>query len=193
MTHFFFILVSCFCLFGTTPTYADYKAGELADMKGDFETALKEYLVSANEGNAKAQYALGVLYVKGQGVQINHKEGEKWFRRSAEQGYMYAQTALGYMHLKKGGGEAYDNEAIMWLTKSGLQGHPLAQFYLGVIYEKGLGFPPNYEKSLYWFNQAASNDFVPAMNRLGNAYEKGELGLKQSSKIANGWYRKAGR
>ena len=38
----------------------------------------------AEQGNVKAQYDLGIFYLKGHGVKKNMEEGVKWFRQSAE-------------------------------------------------------------------------------------------------------------
>ena len=59
--------------------------------KGDYATALREYSVLAEQGHAKAQKNLGVMYAKGEGVRQDYKEAVKWFRKSAEQGYAVGQ------------------------------------------------------------------------------------------------------
>lgn len=53
---------------------------------------------AAEEGNAYAQYKLGLRYEKGDGVDRDRDEAIKWFRRAAEQGLVDAQIQLeGYM------------------------------------------------------------------------------------------------
>ena len=47
---------------------ADLQKGLDAAQKGDFATALKEWKPLAEQGNARAQNNLGLMYVKGQGV-----------------------------------------------------------------------------------------------------------------------------
>jgi uncharacterized protein len=50
------------------------------------KTAVKWYRLAAEQGNASAQYNLGVMYEKGQGVPQDYKTAVKWFRLAAEQG-----------------------------------------------------------------------------------------------------------
>jgi len=50
--------------------------------------------LSAEQGDAEAQYRLGVMYARGQGVKKDPAAALKWYRRSAGQGYGKAQEAL---------------------------------------------------------------------------------------------------
>ena len=49
----------------------------------------------ADEGDADAQYNLGVCYKYGKGVEKDETEAIKWIRKAAEQGYAMAQCNLG--------------------------------------------------------------------------------------------------
>jgi hypothetical protein len=48
----------------------------------------------SEQGDAFAQYDLGWMYAKGEGVIQDNAEAVKWFRKAAEQGHSYAQKAL---------------------------------------------------------------------------------------------------
>ena len=52
----------------------------------------------AEQGNAQAQYNLGVVYEDGWGVTIDGNEAVKWYRKSAEQGHAEAQSKMGMMY-----------------------------------------------------------------------------------------------
>ena len=86
-----------FLLFAA-PARADYKEGLAALQRGDYAAAHGEFLQSAKEGHASAQYSLGFLYDYGEGVQQNHSEAAKWYRKAAEQGLARAQFSLGIMY-----------------------------------------------------------------------------------------------
>jgi len=60
--------------------------------------ALKRYRPAAEQGDANAQFHLGVLYFAGQGVWRNHVEAMKWYRLAAEQGHAEAQEILGILY-----------------------------------------------------------------------------------------------
>ncbi len=52
----------------------------------DETTAVKSFRLAAEQGNANAQYNLGVMYQQGWGVPRDYKKAVKWFRLAAEQG-----------------------------------------------------------------------------------------------------------
>ena len=66
---FLVLLLLLFC----TPASADYQEGLAAAMRGDYETALREWKSLADEGDASGQNGLGWLYAKGYGVQQDYK------------------------------------------------------------------------------------------------------------------------
>ena len=103
-------------LLGSTGTSwgADYDKGLAAYQSGDFATALREWRPLAEQGIADAQYGLGVMYDKGQGVPQDDKTAVKWYTLAAEQGYASAQSNLGVMY-GIGQGVIQDNVyAHMW-------------------------------------------------------------------------------
>ena len=55
---------------------------------------MKWYRKAVEQGDASAQFNLGLCYGKGQGVAQSHSEAEKWFRKAAEQGDTEAQKIL---------------------------------------------------------------------------------------------------
>ena len=67
---------------------------------GDYATALREWTPLAKQGNASAQFNLGLMYRKGQGVPQDYKTAVKWYRLAAEQGNASAQFNLGVMYDK---------------------------------------------------------------------------------------------
>ena len=52
----------------------------------------------AEQGDASAQYNLGLTYDNGIGVPQDHAEAAEWTRRAAEQGHAGAQANLGVMY-----------------------------------------------------------------------------------------------
>ena len=54
--------------------------------KGDYATALHAWQPLAEQGDARAQYNLGVMYAEGEGVPQDYKAAVQWYRRAAEQG-----------------------------------------------------------------------------------------------------------
>ena len=91
-----------------------YEDATAAYHRKDYQTAIKLWKPLAEQGDAKAQYNLGVLDGKGRGVPRNNAKAVKWFSKAAEQGYAKAQNNLGVMY-EKGWGVTKDHvQAHMW-------------------------------------------------------------------------------
>jgi uncharacterized protein len=70
-----------------------------ANKRGDYGTALRLLRPLAEQGNAKAQYFLGFMYLNGQGVKLDYSEAAKWYWNAAEQGNADSQFILGLIYL----------------------------------------------------------------------------------------------
>jgi uncharacterized protein len=77
---------------------ADFDKGLTAAQSGDYATALREWKPLAKQGDAAAQYNLGLLYANGWGVPQDDKTAAKWYKLAAEQGDADAQGNLGAMY-----------------------------------------------------------------------------------------------
>jgi len=77
---------------------ADYDKGIEAYESGDYKTALAEWTPLAEQGNAKAQDKLGIMYDKGLGVLENDRTASSWYVKAAEQGDANAQYNLARMY-----------------------------------------------------------------------------------------------
>ena len=106
------------------PAYAqDSMKGFIAAERGDFETALREWRPLAEQGDVIAQYNLGILFARGDGVPQDYVEATEWFRLAAEQGHKEAQYELGiYYELGQVGPQDYP-EAARWYRLAAEQGH----------------------------------------------------------------------
>ncbi len=84
--------------------------------RGDYATAIREWRPLAEQGDAKAQYGLGLMYNEGKHVPQDYAEAVRWYRKAAEQGYADAQYNLGIMY-KNGRGVTQDFvQAHMWFN-----------------------------------------------------------------------------
>ena len=94
-------------------------------------------LAKAEQGDAKAQYELGLdVYEK-----KNYTQSAKWLRKAAEQGHAGAQYGLGSMYYNGQGVPQDYSQAANWYLKAAEQGSPMAQFNLGGMYRDGEGVP----------------------------------------------------
>ena len=89
--------------------------------------AVERYRKAAEQGNAIAQFNLGVMYEQGRGVGQSDTKAVAWFRQAAEQGYAYAQFNLGFMYEEGRGVGQSDAEAVAWYRKAAEQGNAYAK------------------------------------------------------------------
>ena len=91
-----------------------FENGSSAAQRGDYPTALRFWRPLAEQGNAAAQYNLGLLYNNGLGVPQDYAEAMKWYRKSADQGNASAQHNLGLMYVEGKGVPRNYLEAARW-------------------------------------------------------------------------------
>ena len=109
-------------LVGNPASSADFQKGFDAYERGDYATALREWTPLAEQGDARAQYNLGLMYYNGYGVLQDYKTAVKWYRLAAEQGDADAQSNLGVMYEKGRGVPQDDKTAVKWYTRAAEQG-----------------------------------------------------------------------
>jgi hypothetical protein len=158
--------------------------------KPDKAPAIASTPKAAEQGDAKAQTALGLMYAKGQGVTKDDAQAVTWFRKAAEQGDAEAQFNLGLMYAKGRGVTKDDAQAVTWYRKSADQGYAEAQFNLGLMYAHGQGVTKDDAQAVTWYRKAAKQGYALAQFGLGFMYEKGQ-GVAQDDAQAVTWYRKA--
>jgi len=127
------------------------KDGAEAQYNGNYAQALELLLPIAEEGNAEAQVALGLMYAKGQGVTRNYQEVLKWFRLAAAQGNVEAQFRLGAMYAKGKGVTQDYQEAVKWFQILAAQGNAQGQYKLGLMYRSGQGVAQDNVHAHMWF------------------------------------------
>lgn len=125
-----------------------------ATVADEFEITRK----AAEQGDAVAQFNLGVMYDNGEGVPEDDAEAARWFRVVAEQGYAAAQYNLGMMYRKGEGVPEDDTEAVRWYRLAAEQGHAGAQNNLGIMYDYGEGVPEDDLQAYAWYSIAAAQD-----------------------------------
>jgi len=136
-------------------------AGPLEDavaayQRGDYATALRLWHPLAEQGDADAQFHLGVMYESGQGLLRNDAEAIKWYRKAAEQDDAVAQFNLGVMYTKGEGVSPNHAEAPLWYRLAANHGLAGAQFNLGMMYAEGQGVSQDYVQAHMWPTLAAA-------------------------------------
>jgi uncharacterized protein len=110
-------------------------AGFRAYQAQDYPVALSNLRPLAEDGDAYAQYVLGVMYAMGQGVTRNDDIAIVLYRKSANQGNADAQFAMGKMYKNARGVTRDYEQAVGWFKKAQKQGHKKAKAALDGLCE----------------------------------------------------------
>jgi len=110
-------------LIGETVAAQDFDRGVESYLEGDYQSALHEFQVLAENGDAGAQHLLGQMFRRGAGVPQDFSEAMKLWKLSADQGYVEAQYTLGVMYYYGAYGVPEDHvQALAWLNLTVAQG-----------------------------------------------------------------------
>jgi len=134
-----------------------FQSAASAFERKNYPVALKILTELAEQGDAKAQFNLGVMYDNGEGVPKDASQAVTWYRKAAEQGDAAAQFNLGVMYDNGEGVPKDASQAVTWYRKAAEQGHAKAQFNLGAMYANGEGVPKDYVQAAKWFYLGKAN------------------------------------
>jgi TPR repeat protein len=135
---------------------------------GDFAGAFQWCQRAADANLAWAQYNLGLMYQKGEGVAQSEAEAAHWYRLAASQGFLDAQQRLADLYYLGHGMPRNYMQAALWYRRAAEQGNATAQFQLGHLYDVGLGVEHDYTQYRYWTRMAAEQgheDAIREVNR----------------------------
>jgi TPR repeat protein len=173
-----------------TKANAEFDEGLAAFNAGNFSLALTKFEPLAKQGNTDAQYHLGLMYEKGEGVIQDSAQSMDWYRNAADLGHAKAQFNLGVSYAKGRGVPRDDAQAAHWYLRAAELGDSEAQFNIGYRYSKGDGVPQDDVLALSWCRKAAEQGDINAKFYLGFMYYWGK-GVPQDDALAVSWYRKA--
>src|SRR5262249_48917338 len=135
-----------------------------------FEAQIERWVGLAQQGDAKAQYILGILLLSST---PGSPTAVMWLRKSAYQGYTDAQVHLAGMYAQ-GYGVPQDYVEAMKLYKlAAEQGNAEGQYGVGLLYSNGQGVQRDDAMARLWFFRSASQGFAPAQFNIGAFYDNG--------------------
>ncbi len=141
----------------------------------------------ADQGNAEAQYFVGMLYSLGiGGASRDPKLAFTWFQKSAEGGDPLAAYKIGcYYAGQYPDAVAVDPEmALRYKSVAAKAGYALAQTDVGgTYYQRG-----EFLQAQTWWQLAAAQGYPPAANNLSTLYYLGK-GVEQDMKKAYLWFK----
>ena len=110
---------------------------------------------AAENGENEAQYVLGEMYLKGNGLNKNLDEAIKWLTKAANSKNPSAQFSLGSIYLNGDYLIKDNSKAFYWMTLSANNNHIDAQYWLGKMYLEGIGTSVQKETAFTLFEKSA--------------------------------------
>lgn len=153
----------------------NYSAGREAWLSGKLSLAAAHFRPLAEDGDAKAQTALGQILMQGGcGVTANKAEAANWLRKAAEAHDTTAEH-LYAMALMNGDGVPQDDaSAFTWAKRSAEAGVSQAQVTVGYLYSTGRGVKKNRQQGIRWAVMAAEQGAPVALSNLAKSYSSGD-------------------
>ncbi|MCO6411165.1 MAG: sel1 repeat family protein [Thiogranum sp.] len=133
----------------------------------------EENLAKAQSGDPDAQYEVGIMFLKGQGVEADRAQAVKWLTSASAAGNEAAAAKLRRMDDREG--------KFQELLKAAENGDSGAQYDIAMMYLKGQGIEQDKTQARLWLNRAAKQGDAKAITRLGILNYKGELGKRDYS------------
>lgn len=110
---------------------------------------------SASQGNAVAEFNLGVRILARAHTSDERATAVAWIRRAADANLAMAEARMGSMYLNGIDVPQDTAAAIQWLQRAAKHGAPAAQLQLGQLYAFGALLPVDKAKAYYWYSVAA--------------------------------------
>ena len=125
------------------------RRGSRALKAGKFDAALEIWTPMAKQGDAEAQYRIGLMHSKGAGVSRDVDLAAGLYARAAAQGHWRALASL---------------------RVAAKSGNAVAQYFLGKFYNYGLGDNRDERQAQKWYEKAAIQGLAEAQVQLGRSY-----------------------
>ncbi|TCK03003.1 tetratricopeptide repeat protein [Marinobacterium mangrovicola] len=155
-------------------------------------TPTRDIAEKASQGDADAQYQMGLRFTNGADVLQDYTMGLRYFTDAAEQGHSNAQYMLGMAYYLGRGTHVDYEEARHWLKPAAQQHHREAMHYLGEIYFNGYGTDRAPAWGVQWSGQAAERGYPEAQYLLGVSYLSG-LGSPRNKNLGMMWLSSASK
>ena len=163
-----------------------FEDGLAAYVRGDHQSALRIWKSLAEQGDAAAQFNVGLLYSSGQGVPQDAGAAAQWYRLAADQGYAKAQLNLADMYAEGNGVPQDFVEAAKLYGEAAKQRNANARYKLAYLYHNGIGVSRDSKQAVDLYQQAADQGLPEAQLMLGILYSLGEA-VPQNLEIAYLW------
>ena len=146
------------------------------------KTEIEAIRIAAANGDAAAQYYLGICHARGEGVEQSDAKRDEWFSRAAKQGHISAS-----LYLKGLSGSKFPNRKLIRIYENDADKQVyMAMLLLGIRYDLGDDVEANRELADKWYAMAAAQCLSEEswqMYQLGLSLDNGdEQNLEEAAK-----------
>jgi TPR repeat protein len=143
----------------------------------DVAKAVAALRKSAEEGNAEAQFRLGVIYGNGdEGVEIDHQKAMAWFSQAARQGHENALITMAWMYANGAGVDMDEDKARELYLMAADHGSAKAQYVVATMFRFAqFGAEKDLARALHYYTESANQGFATAQFALGKMLVEGKL------------------
>jgi TPR repeat protein len=145
---------------------AALKRGLDAANSNDYATAMVQFRIAAEDGNAVADYNIGFMYQNGLGVAPDYAQAMQFYQLAAARGETSALNQIGFLY-RNGLGVTQDYvQAMHWYRLAADKGYAIGQYNVGFLYANGLGVDQSATAARDWMTKAAAQGEVDAQQWL---------------------------
>jgi TPR repeat protein len=189
------LLAIAISTFSASPALCGFDEGAADYRVGNYKDALREWSEAAERGDADAQYNLGCLYVRGEGVPQNRALAMELFQRANAQDELDAATWLltrtpqtddsrkrffsgklklsGKFHITFVVQHS-SGKTMRWPCATDEKDGARIEFNIGLMFDKGgMGLPQDDKQAADFYRQASDRNFAGAQTRLAYLYLEG--------------------
>ncbi len=168
------------------------RLASLYHAKSDLTQAAEWFTRAAEQGSAEAQFMLGFLHRRGEGVSKDDITAAKFFRKAAEQGYVEAEEVYAQCLEAGIGMTANPKMAIEWYRRAADHGSSGALVHLGKYFSSGRETEPDFAQAFLYYARAAQHGDPEAQYELGLMYYDGR-GVARDIEKALKWLSESSR
>jgi hypothetical protein len=120
----------------------------------------------SDEGDAEAQFQLGLRHFKGEGAAKDLRAAFALWSKAAQLDHPFAQNNLALLYEAGEGTAQNSTKAFFWYRKAAARGYDVAQVNVGKMYQRGAGTSRDLKAARSWYEKAAAQDNREALSLL---------------------------
>lgn len=143
-------------------------------------------IAMADEGDAEAQYHVGMMYNNGIGTQRDPRQAFRWFQKATASGDPLGAYKLGCYYDGQGANIVAHapKEALKYKLVAAHAGYALAQYDVALLYDR----QDNPEEAVKWWKLAGDQGYPRALFNLSSSYFQGR-GTSKNLSLAYAYFK----